>query len=152
MPLTVWEDQPVVVEVPGTGEPIKGSTASTDPVAPDSVERVTAPAEVAAAVEAVDSKGAANTVAFDVSSVSGITSYFVICSAASGRQVKAIAEEVERRIGEEFSLRPITIEGMDTLEWVLINYGFFLVHVFVEGAREFYDLERLWRDAPRLAF
>lgn len=151
MQSTVWEDHQVVADgswVEGTAE---DGPALPDPVAGSTTEVVPAPDEIAAAMAAADSKGALDTVAFDVRAVSGITSYFVVCSATSGRQVKAIAEEVERRLGEEFAIRPVTIEGMDSLEWVLVNYGYFLVHVFLDSVREFYDLERLWRDAPRLA-
>ncbi len=111
-----------------------------------------APAEVAAAAVAAEAKGAHNIVVLDVAGVSGITSYFLICSAPSDRQVKAITGAVEQGVAEVDGTRPMAVEGADTFDWVLMNYGYFLVHVFQQESREFYDLERLWRDTPRLTW
>ena len=108
-----------------------------------------APDEVAVAARAAHAKGATDTVVLDVAAVSGLTSYFVICSAGNDRLVRAIAESIEAEVKSTTGDRPIGIEGMDSLEWVLMNFGHFIVHVFRQEAREFYDLERLWRDAPR---
>jgi len=108
-----------------------------------------APAEVAVAASAAEAKGAHDIVVLDVAEVSGITSYFLICSAPSDRQVKAITGAVEQAVADMDGTRPMALEGADTYEWVLMNYGYFLVHVFQQETREFYDLERLWRDAPR---
>jgi len=107
------------------------------------------PAAVAAAARAADDKGGSAIVVLDVSAVSGFTSYFVITSAPNERQVKAIVEQVEATVAQDCDERPSAIEGLDTRDWVLMNYGYFLVHVFKQEARDFYDLERLWRDAPR---
>lgn len=107
------------------------------------------PHAVAVAARAADAKGGAGIVVLDVAAVSGITSYFVITSASNDRQVKAIVDEVEAKVNEECSERPLAVEGLDTRDWVLMNYGYFLVHVFSQEARDFYDLERLWRDAPQ---
>jgi ribosome-associated protein len=108
----------------------------------------TAPDEVAVAARAAHGKGATEVVVLDVSAVSGLTSYFVICSAGNDRLVRAIAESVEAEVKAVAGERPIGIEGLDSLDWVLMNFGHFIVHVFRQEAREFYDLERLWRDAP----
>jgi ribosome-associated protein len=78
----------------------------------------------------------------------GITDHFLICSAPSDRQVKTIAEEVEVRLKQD-GLPPIRTEGKPDTGWVLIDYGDFVVHVFSDEMREYYDLERLWKDAPR---
>ncbi|MEO9224371.1 MAG: ribosome silencing factor, partial [Acidimicrobiales bacterium] len=66
------------------------------------------------------------------------------------RLVRTIADEVERQVAAAGGPRPIRVEGLDDLRWVLMDYGDFVVHVFVDEAREYYDLERLWRDVPQL--
>jgi len=108
------------------------------------------PPEVRAAASGADAKGATDVVVLDVGPLSAVASYFVICSAATARQVRAITDAVEEAVAEATGQRPIGVEGRDTLEWVLINYGHVLVHVFRQESREFYDLERLWADADRL--
>ncbi len=104
------------------------------------------------AVEAATSKTSEPTVVVEVGELLAITDYFVITSAANDRQVRAVAEEIERRVKQADEGRgPRTVEGLDDARWVLMDYGDFVVHVFVDEARHFYDLERLWGDAPRLA-
>lgn len=77
------------------------------------------------------------------------TDYFVLCSGTNPRQVQAIADEVERRL-KAVSVRPNQVEGYKQADWVLLDYVDFVVHVFSEHARKFYDLERLWKTAKRL--
>jgi ribosome-associated protein len=79
-----------------------------------------------------------------------ITDSFVITSAPNDRLVRTIAEEVERRVKEAGGPAPLRVEGLREAEWVLLDYGDFVVHVFLEETRRFYDLERLWADAPRV--
>jgi ribosome-associated protein len=74
----------------------------------------------------------------------------VIATGASGQQVRAIAEEVERVLREDAAVKPRGREGLDLREWVLLDYGDFVVHVFQPDIRDFYRLETLWRDAPQL--
>jgi ribosome-associated protein len=90
------------------------------------------------------------TVVLDVGDVLSITSWFVITGGRNPRQVKTIAEEVERELAAADGPRPLRVEGLDALQWVLMDYGDFVVHVFHEDARRFYDLERLWGDVPRI--
>ena len=78
-----------------------------------------------------------------------VTDYFVLCSGTNPRQVQAIADEVELRL-KSAGLRPNNVEGYKQAEWVLLDYVDFVVHVFSEKARKFYDLERLWKTAKRL--
>lgn len=87
-----------------------------------------------------------------MSGVLAITEYFVITSAGNDRLVKAIVEEVERRVDDVGGPKPMRIEGLADLQWVLMDYGDFVVHVFLEDVRRYYDLERLWSDVPRIAF
>ena len=102
-----------------------------------------------AAARAAAEKQAENVVVLDVHELIVITDYFVICSGTSDRQVKTIVEEVEEDLRER-GLRPVRREGEQEARWVLLDYVDVVVHVFAEEEREYYDLERLWRDAPRL--
>jgi ribosome-associated protein len=77
------------------------------------------------------------------------TDYFVVCSGTNPRQVQAISDEVELRL-KKTGQRPTHVEGYRQAEWVLLDYVDFVVHVFSEKARRFYDLERLWKSAKRL--
>lgn len=71
-------------------------------------------------------------------------------SGSNPRQVRAIVESIEEHLTIEADLKPVRIEGLDTSSWVLLDYGFFIAHVFSAEARSFYELERLWKDVPRL--
>lgn len=111
----------------------------------DDVRRLAA----TAARTADDKKGEA-TVILDVGRVLAITDLFVVTSAPNPRLVRTIVEEVERKLKDVGGPGPRTVEGMDDARWVLMDYGDFVVHVFLSDARDYYDLERLWGDAPRL--
>lgn len=103
-----------------------------------------------AAVEAASSKTDDPTVVLDVGELLGITDYFVITSGSNVRQVRTIAEEVEMRVKALGGGSPRYVEGLADANWVLVDYGEFIVHVFLDEARRFYNLERLWSDAPRV--
>jgi ribosome-associated protein len=106
-------------------------------------------AEVAA--QAAFAKKGDDVVILDVGEVLAITDSFVIASAPNDRLVRTIAEEVERQIKERGGPGPLRVEGFREGDWVLLDYGDFVVHVFREEIRRFYDLERLWADAPKVA-
>lgn len=103
-----------------------------------------------AAARAADEKLGQATLIIDVGEVLAITEQFVITSASNTRQVATIAQEVEDQIGAEGGPKPLQIEGLDDLHWVLLDYGSFVVHVFLDETRSYYELERLWADVPRL--
>lgn len=110
-----------------------------------------APAELAvAAARAASDKLATDIVILDVGDVLAITDYFVITAGSNDRQVRAIIEEVERHLGERHGVKPARVEGLDSLRWVLLDYGSFVVHVFDDETRQYYQLERLWKDVGRL--
>ena len=104
------------------------------------------------AARAAESKTDDDTVVLDVGEVLAITTWFVITGGRNARQVRTIAEEIERVVADAGGPRPQRVEGLDALQWVLLDYGDFVVHVFQEEARRFYDLERLWGDVPRVAW
>ncbi|MFZ0957367.1 MAG: ribosome silencing factor [Candidatus Sulfotelmatobacter sp.] len=107
-------------------------------------------AQVSAAIQACLEKKAEELTILEMEKGSGaFTDYFVLCSGTNPRQVQAIADEVELRLKAE-GLRPAHVEGYNQAEWVLVDYVDFVVHVFSEKARKFYDLERLWKTAKRL--
>jgi ribosome-associated protein len=106
--------------------------------------------QVSAAIQACLEKKAEELSILEMEKGSGaFTDYFVLCSGTNPRQVQAIADEVELRL-KQAGLRATHVEGYNQAEWVLIDYVDFVVHVFSEKARKFYDLERLWKSARHL--
>ncbi|HEX6395430.1 MAG TPA: ribosome silencing factor [Acidimicrobiales bacterium] len=103
----------------------------------------------AVAARAAWSKGGAGTIILSVGKVLAITDAFVITSGSNPRMVRTIAEEVEKKVKLASSRSPLAIEGLDDARWVLMDYGDFVVHVFIDEAREFYQFDRLWGDAGR---
>ena len=102
------------------------------------------------AARSADEKFGRDTYVIDVGDVLAVTELFVITTGANRRQVKAIVEEIEEKITDEGGPKPRRIEGLDKLEWVLMDYGDFVVHVFDEPTRAFYRLDRLWGDRPKV--
>jgi ribosome-associated protein len=107
------------------------------------------PAQIASAIAAAEDKKAIDMVVLDLRKAAGFTDYFVICSGANARQVRAIADAVVERLGED-GAKPAHVEGYDRSEWVLLDYFDFIVHVFGTETRVFYGLERLWGSAERV--
>ena len=102
------------------------------------------------AAQAAASKTEEQTVLLDVGDVLAITNYFVITGGRNARQVRTVAEEVEAQVALDGGPRPLRVEGLDSLRWVLLDYGDFVVHVLLDEARAYYELERLWSDVPRV--
>jgi ribosome-associated protein len=105
---------------------------------------------VVVAAHAAAGKTDEPTVVLEVGDVLAITGWFVITSGTNTRQVRTLAEEIEEKVVEAGGPKPLRVEGLDAAQWVLLDYGDFIVHVVLDEAREFYDLERLWRDVPTL--
>ena len=105
---------------------------------------------VRVAAAAADDKKADETLIVDVGDVFAVSDYFVITSGSNPRQVHAIADAVEEEVKNAGGPGPVRIEGLDQREWVLMDYGAFVVHVFHREQRDFYKLERLWGDRPRV--
>lgn len=102
------------------------------------------------AAEAATEKKGEDLLVLDVGEIIAITDFFVIVSAVNDRQVQTVVEEVEARLRDREALSPLRTEGLEECRWVLMDYGDFWVHVFHAEARGFYELERLWADAPRV--
>ena len=95
---------------------------------------------------------ATDVLALDVGDVLGITDWFVVASASNVRQVRRIAEQVEEAVKASGGQGPLRIEGLEDATWILLDFGLFVVHVFYEETRSFYDIERLWSDVPKIRF
>lgn len=103
------------------------------------------------AAEAASDKKAEDIIGLDVSELLVVTDYFVIATGRTNVQVRAIADEVEEQLRQKAGEKPIGREGIGEDKWILLDYGDVVVHVFQPEERNFYRLERLWADAPRLA-
>ena len=102
------------------------------------------------AVRAAQDRKAVNLTVLDVGKVCSFADYFVICSGTSSRHTRAISDAIQEELKKKLDLLPAHLEGYAQSEWILLDYFDFVVHIFSEKAREFYDLERLWKMAPRL--
>ena len=100
------------------------------------------------AARAADEKKATDIMVQEVGTITTMTDYFVIATAANNRQVDAIIEEIEKQEREIGGVKPISREGLDVGTWALLDYGSFVVHVFQPDARDYYRLEDLWNDCP----
>jgi ribosome-associated protein len=106
--------------------------------------------QVSEAIRACQDKKAEELTVLELEKNSGaFTDYFVICSGTNSRQIQAISDEVELRL-KRAGIYPNNIEGYKQAEWVLLDYVDFVVHIFSESARKYYDLERLWKSAKKL--
>lgn len=107
--------------------------------------------QVVQAVRAIEGKKGEDIVILEMDKNSGaFTDYFVICSGTNPRQIQAIADDVQKQMAEA-GQRPNSVEGYTQAEWVLLDYVDFVLHIFSERARKFYDLERLWKSARKLS-
>ena len=104
------------------------------------------------AAAAASSKQAERVVILDVSGLLVITDHFLICSGNTERQVRSISDEIERELREDRELKPTRREGGRESRWIVLDFVDFVVHVFHKEERDYYDLERLWSDAPKIPF
>ena len=102
------------------------------------------------ALHAAAEKKAHDLVVLDLREVASFTDYFAIASGTNVRQVQAVADAVQEQLRKQLQVKPARVEGYNTAEWVLLDYGDFIFHVFEEKSRRFYDLERLWRESKRV--
>jgi ribosome-associated protein len=103
-----------------------------------------------AAARAADAKQGTETIILPVGDILGITEYFVVTGASNRRLVRAVADDIERSVRDECERSPGRTEGLREQQWVLLDYGDVVVHVFLEETRQFYEIERLYKDVPRV--
>src|SRR5215203_4789760 len=118
--------------------------STSQPEAADNLDE-----RVLAALHAASEKKALDPVVLDLREIASFTDYFVIVSGANERQVQAISDEINETL-KKSGHTSARVEGYKTAEWILLDYGDFVVHVFEQKARKFYDLERLWRESKRV--
>ena len=106
--------------------------------------------ELQLAIRSADEKKAVNMIGLDLRDIASFTEFFIIASGTNQRQCQAIADEINEQLKKQLQRRPVRIEGYSSAEWILLDYGDFIIHLFDKNARDFYDLERLWRDARRV--
>ena len=102
------------------------------------------------AVSAAQGRKAVNLTVLEVGKICSFADYFLICSGTSTRHTRAIADAIHEQLKKKSDLVPTHLEGYTQSEWILMDYFDFVVHIFSERAREFYDLERLWKSARRI--
>ncbi|HET9177788.1 MAG TPA: ribosome silencing factor [Terriglobia bacterium] len=102
------------------------------------------------AIRAAQDRKAVNLTVLDVGKICSFADYFVICSGTSTRHTRAISDAIQEELKKQWNLNPAHLEGYTQSEWILMDYFDFVVHIFSERAREFYNLERLWKAAPRV--
>ena len=125
----------------------------TVPIGPAESGTVRAvPSAALEAARAADEKLGEATVVLAMGELLGVTDAFVITHGRNTRQVRTLVDEIERRVKEVSGRAPLAVEGLRDLHWVLMDYGDFLVHVFHEETRPYYDLEHLWGDAPHVVW
>jgi ribosome-associated protein len=103
-----------------------------------------------AAAQAADDKKADDTIILDVGELLQITEYFVVTSASNRRLVRTVVDAVEEAVRDQFGRSPLRIEGLSELQWVLVDYGDVVLHVFTDEMRAYYEIERLYRDVERV--
>ena len=112
-------------------------------------EETDAKERVLLCVNALLKKKAKDLTILNVKAISSFTDYFVICSGSSDRQVQALADAIRENM-KKSGILPLGIEGASICKWILMDYNDVIVHIFFEATREFYDIERLWPDVPRM--
>ncbi len=106
--------------------------------------------DVQLAIRSASEKKAFDMIVLDLRNIASFTEFFIIASGSNQRQVQAIADGINEQLKKKLDTRPVRVEGYNSAEWVLLDYGDFIVHIFNHESREFYDLARLWRDARKV--
>jgi ribosome-associated protein len=140
--------EPKTVREKTTDGPAPGPRRRTKKAAAAARGRL--PAELTLAATVAYDKKAADVVVLDLRAVQAFTDFFFICTGQNARQVKAIADAIETALAKD-GHKPAHVEGYDRANWILLDYFTFIIHVFAPEARAFYDIERLWGSAERVA-
>ena len=129
---------------------LQHETTETSSIVPTITPFAELDEEVKLALVCASEKKAFDMVALDLREIASFTEFFIICSGANQRQVQAISDEINEQLKKQLKTKAIRIEGYNAAEWILLDYGDFIVHIFEKEARDFYDLQRLWRDASKV--
>lgn len=105
---------------------------------------------VRVAALAADAKKATDVVVLDLRGLTDVCDYFLVCTGSNARLMDSVVEEIRERVSQGLGVKPLSVEGRRAQSWVLMDYGEVVVHVFSPEARDYYRLERLWGDAPRV--
>lgn len=142
------------IGVPDRNTSVPSDTPSSDALASSAPESAQTPVvtealpeELVLAIRGAQDKKAEDIRVFDLRGVTSLTEHFLICSGTNQRQNQAISDEILRSMKEAYHRLPLGVEGYDKADWILMDYGDFIVHILAEQARKYYDLERLWRQA-----
>jgi len=151
LPARTPRKQPTTAK-PRTAKPKKVAAAPAPEAVAEVVDAVSADLNTTwrTAFAAAEEKQAVDIHVLELRGITTMTDVFFICHGRNTRQNQAICDEIEQKIKEQHGERPLAIEGQANGEWILMDYGDMVVHIFSEKAREYYDLERLYRDAKRL--
>jgi ribosome-associated protein len=109
------------------------------------------PQGVRICVKASQTKKAEGIIVLDLRGISSFTDFFIIMSGNSDKQNRAILENVQIELKNE-KIRPLSVEGQENAEWILMDYGSFIIHIFSKRARDYYSLEKLWGDGAKLSY
>jgi len=120
-------------------------------IKPKKLNKRNLPQGVKTAVRAGQDKKGEEITVLDLSAISSFTDFFIIMHGNSSRQNQAIYENIEQEL-KAVKIRPLSKEGVNNAEWILLDYGDFIVHIFSKEAREYYMLEKLWTDAPKITY
>ena len=142
--------KPKTVREKTTDGPAPGPRRRTKKAPAAAAGQAGLPAELTLAATAAYDRKASGVVVLDLRAVQAFTDFFFICTGQNARQVKAIADAIEMALAKD-GQKPAHVEGYDRANWILLDYFTFIVHVFAPEARAFYDIERLWGSAERVA-
>lgn len=137
-------------EVTKTKSLERGEVTETLEIAGAKIDFTELDEEVQISIQSALDKKAVNTTVLDLRPITSFTEFFVITGGTNQKHVQAIADEITTQLKKQTKFKPIRIEGYTKADWILLDFGDFIVHVFNEKSRAFYDLERLWRDAKKV--
>ena len=117
----------------------------------ENIEITELPQEVKVSITAGQDKKAEDIAVLDLSELTSFTDYFIVMHGNSSKQNTALCDNIEREL-KNLKVRPLSVEGRGRSDWILMDYGHFIVHIFTPETRQYYALEKLWGDAPRLSY
>ncbi|MFC2158917.1 ribosome silencing factor [Acidobacteriota bacterium] len=118
---------------------------------PEPTAIIELPQEIKTSIASSQDKLAEDIVVMDLSELTSFTDYFIVMQGNSNKQNTALCDHIERTL-KNLKIKPLSVEGRNQADWILMDYGYFIIHIFTSEMRQYYALEKLWGDAPRLSF